>query len=67
MLHMSEVRKEGNHINIHSVVKLTGEISSLHRMFVEITVISRNKKFAHVLLKGLCLQIVYEKFFLSNK
>jgi hypothetical protein len=51
MLHMSEVRKEGKHINvaIHSVVKLTGEISSSHRMFVEITVISRNTIFAHIL------------------
>jgi len=51
MLRMSEVRNEGNHINIaiHSVVKLTGEISSMHRMFVEITVISRNTKFAHKL------------------
>ena len=51
MLPTSEVRNEGYHINIaiHSVVKLTGEISSLHRMFVDITVKSRNTKFAYIL------------------
>ena len=48
---MSKVCKEGTHINIalHSVMKLTGEISSFHRIFVEITVLSRNRKFAHIL------------------
>ena len=47
MLRMSEVRNEGNHINIaiHSVVKLM----FVCRMFVEITVMSRNTKFALML------------------
>jgi hypothetical protein len=37
-LRISEVHKEGSHVavTIHSIIKLTGEISSLLKIFVEI-------------------------------
>jgi hypothetical protein len=36
---MSEVRKEGNHkaASTHETIKLMGEISSIHKIFVRIT------------------------------